>query len=83
MFVGGIGGKLRAEKSIGQAHDRALIATVTAGTEPREAVVSQCYVWVELRQHIFSSGRHAFLCPLMLMGRYVSLLMSVVILIYP
>ena len=67
---------------IGQAHDRASIATITAGREPRQAVVSQCYVWVELRQHIFSRGRHAFLCVFIFTGRYVALLISVVILNY-
>ena len=68
---------------IGQAHDRALIATITAGREPRQAIVSQYYVWVELKQHLFSSGRHAFLCLFILTGRHVPLLISVVILNYP
>ena len=79
---GGIGIKIRAGKSIGQAHDRALIASTTAGREPRQAVVSRCYVWVELRQRIFSRGRHAFFCLFILTGRYALLLISVVILNY-
>ena len=68
---------------IGQAHDRALNATITEGKEPRQAVISQCYLWVELWEHVFSGGRHAFLCFLVYIGRYVPLLIPVVILNYP
>ena len=81
---GGIGSKIRAGKTNCLAHDLALIATITAGRKPRQAVVSQCYVWVERRrQHTFSSGRHAFFCLFIFTGRYVPLLISIVIINYP
>ena len=80
---GGIGSKIRAGKSIGRDHDRALIAAITVGREPRQAVVSQCYVWVELRQDIFLIGRYAFVRLFIFTGRYVPLLISVVISNYP
>ena len=71
---GGVGSNILAGNRLGQARDRALIAAITAGREPRQAVVSQAYVWVELRQHIFSSGRHAFFCLFTFTGRCVLLL---------
>ena len=57
---GGTGSKIRVGKRIGQAHDRAMVATITAGREPRHAVVSQRYVWVELRQLIFKAEDRRF-----------------------